>query len=58
MTIFDVFRNDLDAAERYYKERGSITTEEYRLLLKLQDHPSELEKRSRNWIVKKPPSEI
>lgn len=54
MTLLDIRRNDVDAAERYYRERGSISSDEYRVLLRLQDNPMELERRSRNWVVKKP----
>ena len=58
MTLLDVKRNDLKAAEKYYTERGFISTDEYRVLVRLQDNPIEIEKLSQNWIVKEPPLRV
>lgn len=55
MKLLKVRRNDLDAAERYYKMHGSrVSTDEYRVLYKLQDDPAKFVKLSKDWNVVKP----
>lgn len=51
MSLVDVPRNDLDAAERYYRAHEPITSEEWRALHRLQDRPARFEARSRQWRV-------
>lgn len=58
MTLDQIERNDLKAAAAYYKERGTISGEEWMILWRLQDSPAELEElaRRRNWKIVQTPS--
>jgi hypothetical protein len=49
--ISDIKRNDLDAAERYYQERGTLLASEWSMLDHLQDDPAEFRRRSAAWTV-------
>lgn len=52
MALADVPRNDLEAAERYYRSHGRrITGEEWRVLWHLQDDPRAFERSSRHWRI-------
>lgn len=52
MSLADVPRNDLRAAESFYRSRDSqITGDEWRVLWHLQDRPQEFERRSRQWQI-------
>ena len=52
MSLADVPRNDLGAAERFYLSRDrKITGDEYRVLWHLQDHPKGFERISDQWVV-------
>lgn len=50
--LIDVPRNDLDAARAYYKAHGErITSDEWRVLWRLQDDPRAFERASKRWNV-------
>lgn len=52
MSLADVPRNDLAAAEAYYLSRDrKITGDEWRVLFHLQDHPGGFERLARQWVV-------
>jgi hypothetical protein len=52
LSIADIQRNDLAAAEAYYKRRGrTLSADEYRILRGLQDDPAKFERLSRRWHV-------
>lgn len=52
MDLADVPRNDLDAARAYYRSHGSrITSDEWRVLWRLQDDPRAFDRASKRWTV-------
>lgn len=60
MTLADVPRNDFGAARRYYESVGRrISSEEMRVLMKLQDDFEAFEERTRSWtVIQKPEPEF
>jgi TfoX/Sxy family transcriptional regulator of competence genes len=57
MHIGQVPRNDLTAAEAYYRAKGRhLTIDQWRLLWRLQDDPANFEELSRDWDVEEAPS--
>lgn len=50
-SAFAVPRNDIPAAVAFYERRGSITSDEGRTLLQLQDDPAELLNLMATWTV-------
>lgn len=52
MTLAEIPRNDLAACRRYYRASGeSISMEEFRVMLDLQDDQGGLEAMSESWDV-------
>lgn len=51
MDLYDIERNNLKQAEAFYRERGEISGETYRILWRLQDDPEEFEKLSADWNI-------
>ncbi len=52
MSLADVPRNDLRAAESYYLSRERVITgDEWRVLWHLQDSPGAFERRSSQWVI-------
>lgn len=54
-SVWQLQRNDAKACVAYYDEHG-VTSDEYRVMLMLQDNASELLALSVDWKVRKPPS--
>ena len=54
MRLSDIERNNIGQAERYYNERNEIDGDVLRVLYKLQDDPSELERISSGWVIATP----
>jgi hypothetical protein len=50
-SVWDVPRNDLEAARAFYAARGQVTRDELEVLLKLQDDPAELAAEAARWRV-------
>lgn len=56
--IADIKRNDIEACERFYRERkGSISTDEWSMMMKLQDDPQKLVSAAQQWPHKEPEAE-
>lgn len=47
--LIDIPRNDVAACVAYYQERGQIRADEARVMLKLQDDPTELREVMKDW---------
>lgn len=50
-SVHSVPRNDLAAAREFYERQGSITGDDMRTLVQLQDDPSEILAIAATWTV-------
>lgn len=56
-TLYDIPRNDLDAAVEFYEKHKPITASELEALTMLQDDPAELLELARRWRITDPAAE-
>ena len=54
MRVSDVPRNDLEAAQAFYKAKGALSGAEIRSLYMLQDDPAEFVKLCKGWKTTRP----
>jgi hypothetical protein len=54
-SVFTVPRNDIAAARAFYEAKGHLTDDEVRVLIKLQDDPSDLRAamKAESWEVRR-----
>lgn len=48
-TVWDLDRNDIAACIEFHDEHPSMTSEEIRVMVKLQDDPAELMEIAKGW---------
>lgn len=53
-TIWDLGRNDVDACIAYRQEHGGVTSDEARVMVRLQDDPTKLLDEMKAWGPPKP----
>lgn len=56
-TIWDIDRNDIAACRAYHDALGGITSDEARVMIRLQDDPAKLKIEMRTWTERKDATE-